>query len=106
MFASLDSPSRRQDVAGYLALRLLACCVAGSGTLGEVSAQVPTQPGEPTAVVRIHLRPYDDSDESIAEIERLLTLETPRRAAVNSGDTVSHVIASEYGFGAVDLPRT
>ncbi len=72
----------------------------------EAFAQATPAPGEATAVIRIFLRPYDDSDESLSEIERLLLLNAPRPATVGAGDTISLVIAREFGFGAGDLPRT
>lgn len=92
---------RWPTLTARLALVVCACGVSGREALAQA-----TPAGESTAVIRIVLRPYDDSDESLSEIDRLLLLNAPRRSTVTAGETISRVIAREYGFGARDLPRT
>jgi hypothetical protein len=66
-----------------------------------------SQEEQTTALVRIHVdTTYDDTEDSLKLISKLIEKLPTRRVKLESGGTISKLILDEYGFGPSDLPKS
>ena len=64
-----------------------------------------TETGTAILTIRVNTA-YDDSDESVALIQSIVSKLPTGRAVLENGTTLSRFVLGQYGFGPSDLPRS